>query len=269
MKKNINRFNQACLVIFSIAFLVTACSINIDLGNTQPTPAAVTAANGEKNSNQGQSISMNLNGIAQGYTTQSVDAVPESTDVPPWGVMPAHTILTLTGYPIQNHLMTPQIFIYPAAELAKYNEGATQIASQLDQLLKKHTEGKNLPFLPLFNASQVMHAQMKYLEFKNGKGVRFLTQFDQAFLPINNHELIYTFQGLTNDGKYYLAAVLPINLANLPADEKVNGENMETFFNNFQQYLDGIVSNLNQQSASSFTPDLSKLDTMIQSIELH
>jgi hypothetical protein len=268
MKKSSNRFNHACLILISMVFLTTACNINIDLGNLQPTIAAATATNEVKISSKGLSISMRLNGVAQDYTIESVDAVAESADVPSWGVMPAHTVLALTGYPIQNHLMTPQLFIYPAAELAKFNEGASVKADNLKTLLLDHKEGKSLPFLPLFNAAQVMHAQVKFLDFKNGKGVRFLTQFDQAPLPINNHELFYTFQGLTNDGKYYIAAILPVNLASLSADEKVNEKDMDAYMNNFMANLNATVASLNQQTASAFSPDLVKLDGMIQSIEI-
>jgi hypothetical protein len=98
--------------------------------------------------------------------------------------------------------------------------------------------------------------------------VRYLTQFDQAPLPVNNHELIYTYQGLTSDGKYYVAAVLPVNLASLPADEKVDEQDQPKFVNGFLQYLDKVVGTLNQQPASAFTPDLNSLDKMVQSIEI-
>lgn len=268
MKNNLKRIKQTCLFIISVVFLVTACDINIDLGNTQPTIAAPTATSEVNISSQGLSIKMNFNGVAQGYTSKAIDAVQESADVPSWDVLPAHTILSLTGYPIQNHLMTPQIFIYPSADLSKYNEGAGEQVNNLNILLQNHKEGRSLPFLPLFNAAQVMHAQVKYLDFINGKGVRFLTQFDQAPLPINNHELFYTFQGLSNDGKYYLAAVLPVNLANLPADERVNEKDMDAYMNNFMANLNATVAMINQQTASAFSPDLGKLDGMMQSIEI-
>jgi hypothetical protein len=65
-----------------------------------------------------------------------------------------------------------------------------------------------------------------------------------------------------------VAAVLPVNLASLPADEMVTGQEPPEFSNDFLKYLDNIVSTLNQQPASAFTPDLSKLDSMIQSIEI-
>ena len=63
-----------------------------------------------------------------------------------------------------------------------------------------------------------MHVQVQYLDFKSGTGVRFLTQFNNGMAPVNNHDLIYTFQGLTSDGKYYIAAVLPVTHPDLPAN---------------------------------------------------
>jgi hypothetical protein len=110
---------------------------------------------------------------------------------------------------------------------------------------------------------------LKYLDFKNGQGVRFLTQFDQAYLPINNDELFYTYQGLTSDGKYYVAAVLPVNAADLPADGTVTDElKAGDFGANFMLYLEQVVKQLESQPATSFTPDLGKLDAMMASLEV-
>ena len=78
-----------------------------------------------------------------------------------------------------------------------------------------------MPFLPLFNAAQVLHAKVEFMEFRTGKGVQYLTQFDQAPLPINNLELIYTFQGISSDGKYYIAAIFPVNHAGLSDTNQV------------------------------------------------
>jgi hypothetical protein len=216
----------------------------------------------------GTSVTVNANGVAQSYAAQMVAAVPASAGGPYWEAMPQYTQLTLTGYPITNHLMQPQIFVYPASDLATANEGAGKVAADLQTLLQNRQAGQKLPFLPLFNASQVMHAQVNYLDFKNGKGVRYLTQFDQGPLPINNHELIYTYQGLTSDGKFYMAAVLPVNLASLPADEKVTGQEPPEFGTDFLKYLDNVAGALNQQPASAFTPDLGRLDALVQSIEI-
>ena len=97
--------------------------------------------------------------------------------------------MTLQGYPVSDHSMQPQIFIYPAGDLAPANETAGKMAAGLQALLQTRQAGDELPFLPLINAKQVMHPQVQYLDFKNGNGVRFLTQFkgQQVNLQIVQH----------------------------------------------------------------------------------
>ena len=125
-----------------------------------------------------------------------------------------------------------------------------------------------MPFLPLFNAQQVIHSNVQYLDFLDGQGLRYLTEFDQAYIPINNYELIYTYQGLTGDGKYYVAAVLPLNHPTLPADESVTGNEPPEFSSDFPAYLANVVETLNPQAANTFTPDLTQLDAMMSSLEI-
>jgi hypothetical protein len=125
-----------------------------------------------------------------------------------------------------------------------------------------------MPFLPPFNAAQVMHAQISYLDFENGQGVRYLTQFDQAPLPINSFELIYTFQGLTDDGQTYVAAVLPVTHPDLPATPLVNEQQIAEL-SDFAAYLAQTVAWLEQQPGDSFTPNLAQLDALIQSLEVN
>jgi hypothetical protein len=230
-------------------------------------PATLTPA-GSSGTPQGAKVQVQVqtDGLAQSVLTEVVPAVSDTANSPYWEVLPEYTQLTLAGYPISSHLLKPQIFIYPAAQLAAANPGAGKIASDLKELLKTQQVGKSLPFMPLFNAQQVLHAQVKYLDFQNGKGVRFLTQFDQAPLPINNNELFYAFQGLTSDGKYYVAAVLPVNLAGLPADNKVTGQEPKEFSQDFPAYLTNMANQLNNQPAASFNPDLDVLDAMMESL---
>ena len=88
-------------------------------------------------------------------------------------------------------------------------------------------------------------------------------------MPVNNFELIYTYQGLTSDGKYYVAAVLPVNHPGLPADGSVTGDEPPEFTSDFQTYLENVAGTLNPQSADTFTPDLTQLDAMMSSLEIN
>jgi hypothetical protein len=55
----------------------------------------------------------------------------------------------------------------------------------------------------------------------------------------------------------------------LPADGADTwGDDYEAFANNFADYLRDVEQNLSAQAASSFTPSLSSLDRMIQSLEV-
>ncbi|MGD8404965.1 MAG: hypothetical protein PVJ21_14990 [Anaerolineales bacterium] len=216
----------------------------------------------------GFTVSIDVSGVAQDFTSQVVEVVDPGSDGPWWGVMPQYTQLTLQGYPTPDHLLKPQIFVFPVDGLS-INETANGNVLSLQTLLQTQQIGDSLPYLPLYNAAQVMHAKVEYLDFKNGHGVRYLTQFDQAILPINNHELHYTFQGLTGDGKYYVAAVLPVNLPELPADESVDLNNPpQDFVEDFPTYLSDTVNMIGGQPAGAFTPDLGALDAMIASLEI-
>jgi hypothetical protein len=206
--------------------------------------------------------------MATGFQTETVAAVSASENAPYWDILPAYTRVTLQGYPIANHLLKPQIFIYPAQELGKFNEGAGKIVASLQTLLQSPQEIAIMPFLPLFNAHQVMHAHVQYLDFKNGQGLRYLTWFSQGIMPINNYELFYTYQGLTRDGMYYMAAILPVNHPSLPADGKVTGNEPPEFTSDYLAYVANVVKALNPQAASTFTPDLTLLDAMMSSMEI-
>lgn len=225
-------------------------------------PTAVPATDGTPN------LSLDTGSIAASFQTETIAAVPADDNAPYWAVMPGYAQVTLQGYPHSDHLMMPQIFIYPLEDLKTINEGAGQIVASLQTLLQTPQEIPNMPFLPLFNAAQVMHAHVQYLDFKNGQGLRYLTEFDQGIVPINNHELIYTYQGVTGDGKYYVAAVLPVSHPGLPADENVTGNEPPEFTSDFPTYLTNVVQTLNSQAANTFTPDLTQLDAMMSSLEI-
>ena len=233
-----------------------------------PTAGAAPSATAVLATEGSPAFSLDTGGLATGLQTETVAAVAASDAAPYWEVLPEYTRVTLQGYPISSHLLQPQIFIYPAAELGTINEGAGGIVASLQSLLQSPQEIANMPFLPLFNASQVMHAQVQYLDFRSGHGLRYVTEFAQAFLPINNYDLIYTYQGLTADGKYYVAAVLPVNHPSLPAEEKVTGSEPPEFTSDFPAYLANTTAGLNQQATNSFAPDLAQLDAMMSSLEI-
>jgi len=220
-----------------------------------------------ESSDQQLQFSMDAGSLASGWQTETVPTV-FGGDAPYWEVLPQHTRVTLQGYPVSESLMQPVIYIYPLKELQKISETSRPLVSALQTLLAAPQDSPDLPFLPLINAAQVTHAHLEYLDFKSGQGLRYLTMFSQGLVPINNNELIYTYQGLTRDGKYYVAAVLPVIHPSLPADGSITGSEPPEFTSDFTAYVQNTTSALNAQAANTFTPDLAQLDAMLRSLEI-
>lgn len=261
----------ACVVLLLLAAACQPAVVPTGQPSLSPTASqaspAVTGAASDPAAETSGILSFDLSGVAQSQSAETIAAVPANPDGPWWEALPEHQLVALQGYPVGEHLLQPQIFVYPVSELAQFNEVGGQMAADLQSLLQTRQPGDRLPYMPLYNSAQVFHAQVQYLDFKNGSGVRYLTQFDQAPYPVNNFELVYTFQGMTGDGKYYVAAVLPVTHPELPDTQEPFAQDAEEL-SNFSDYLAKTVDWLNGQPANSFTPDLSALDALVQSIEI-
>jgi hypothetical protein len=219
--------------------------------------------------------------LASGISGHVEPASGTSEGVDPWGIHPAYTQLDLIGYDSQNTYFQPHIAVYPVAGLEGMSPQAAQVVQALRELLAARpaaSEG-SIPLLPIFNAAQMLRAQVQYVDFQNGSGVRFLTQYDQAYLPINNHELFYTFQGLTADGACYVSAILPVAASFLPEDENPETVPPEgglafpawtapDFEAQALAYLEAMTQKLDEAPGGEFTPDPAALDAMIRSLQV-
>lgn len=267
-------------VLFVAAMLLSACSaptinaaatepateitpvvptIEVVAPTCAPTPASVSCWQ------SASSVTMDASGAAQDVISQVVDFTA-STNFMWWEAVPPYTLLTLQGYPVTVNVLAPQVFVYSVKNLA-ISDTALNTVQSLGELLQSQQPGEDMPILPMFKDVQMMHAQVKYLDFKSGRGLRYLTQYANGIVPVNNQALFYTFQGLTSDGQYYVAAILPVTLPDLPPDSNWNTEEPPTG-SDYRAYLDEVVNTLDQASAGSFTPDLSMLDAVMQSIEV-
>lgn len=185
--------------------------------------------------------------------------------------VPAHTRLQLSGYPVAPAFHEAQINVYPVEAYRDLSpEAATQI-DQLQDLLQSMPERAEqpFPFLPVWNAAQMITTQYDYLQFVNGQGIRFLAQYGQAAWPINNEDLFYTFQGLTTDGAYYISAVLPVTHPGLPPDgDAYIGEDFDAFIETYAEYLDDVEQQLEDSASKSFHPRLTAIDALVESMSV-
>ncbi len=215
--------------------------------------------------------------FAAGIQPQIVDAFTEDNGMD-YLLLPQHLAFTFpnsytSAEPLlqrqQLNLETmPQIVVYPAAAYSAMNPLARTRIEQLQVLLgaRPSIPGGTLPYLPLHNAAQVFHSQLAYLEFANGAGVRYVTAFSQEASPITNQQLIYTFQGLTDDGQYYVAAFFPVKTAALSDTIKV--DDWEAFDANYSTYVAETKASLNDLTPLDFAPDLSLLDAVVTSLRV-
>jgi len=265
---------QAITPASSLPATTTAISTVEEQPTTvQPTPTA--AASQTLVSVAGKSFTI-PSGVATGARHVPVAGMLDS-NLPVWDVFPAHDEFELEGYALANKFFIPKIIVYPKEEFSTVNEGAAQIITDMQNILANQSAPlpEVLPFLPLFNAGQVFHSNAQFLTFQNGSGLRYLTQFSQAPTPVNNHEIFYTFQGITNDGAFYVAAILPVNAAflveNAEPETTTPADGIPFDWNNFDTlptYYSTVKQRLNATDANAFTPSLASLDQMIQSLSV-
>jgi hypothetical protein len=216
--------------------------------------------------------------LARDVTTAVVPANSGDPDGPGWDVHAAYLQFLFAGYePELGYFQAavqpaPQVAIYDAQEYASLSWVAAMEIERLKTLLAERPFPINdpIPFLPLLNAAQDLQAQVAYLEFEGGTGIRFITHYGQEPRPYVNDELLYTFQGLSADGRYYVSATFPINAASLPdsfADSPA-ADDYETFSRNIAAYQAETTEALNQLASSDFTPDLALLDGIVQSLTI-
>ena len=145
------------------------------------------------------------------------------------------------------------------------HEAAAKLRKLLARRPAKFNFDKELNDVPFNNAGGTVQSKVQYLDFKTGKGVLFLTQYSQDALPtrLNNEELTCDFQGLTNDGNYYVAARLAITHPSLPKgidSTEPPPKDLKGSYLNKEERL------LNSFTDESFRPSLKSLKSMIGSI---
>jgi hypothetical protein len=165
-----------------------------------------------------------------------------------------------------------QVLVYPLGDLVQTYPEAADAAAKLGDILQGAEESLpgELPFWPLVRFSGVIgtplespgkpalftHAQR--LDFGSGGGVRYVTLLEsQPAKPYKLAGLIYTYQGLTGDGKYYVSVILPISI---PHEEAINAD--------LEQLADvnAIAQTLSVLDGDQFQLSLAECDGLVRSL---
>jgi hypothetical protein len=251
-----------------------------------PTVRAEPSPTRTESSHPGKAVSFDRlslvipTGMARGGSGTLVPEV-KGDSVAPWDVAPDHIQFNVDGYAFEDKLYQPQIYVYPAQAYAQLQERGTaaQSLERLNAVLAQSAmvNVKELPSVPFFNVSQALAAQVKVIPFQNGRGVRMVTEYAGGRAIINNRELIYEFQGLTEDGQYYVVVILPVTAPGLPEDGQPGGEippggvpvpDFNDMNANWMGYYGGIRQMLQGLEPIAYNPNLDQLDALIGSLTI-
>lgn len=135
------------------------------------------------------------------------------------------------------------------------------------------------PVLPWIDSMQVFRSRPTFVNFRNGRGVFYLTQFSPDPSLINNSGLTYLFQGITKDKKYLVFASFPVRAAFLPNNFEVKrfeGYSVPNYFfdkksvarntKEFERYVSKMTERLGKLRTDEFNPDLRIFEDLVKSI---
>jgi hypothetical protein len=217
--------------------------------------------------------------LGTGVSAETIDVVTDQTGQS-WEIAPSHLQLTLQGYSLLSSFHVPQFFVYPAPDYEAVNPAAAMSISNLKRILTSNSlpaQDDGLPNIPFWNAGQVFASREKIIEFNGGAGLRSITQYAQDVSPINNGGLFYHFEGLTDNGQFYIVGVLPANLPFLPVDNDpasaippggIAFPQNNASGSSYQDYFKRVTDLINNSSDDQFEPSLNTLDMLIRSISI-
>ena len=221
------------------------------------------------------------------------ETIPANTGGQAAEIFPEHSAFSLVGFRRPSRLSprSREIRIFPLARFRKINPAVDYEVRSLLEILKKRPTAATLnsqmvkaredktddplPFIPMFSAGHAFVAHIRYVKFKQGNGILFLTQWVTETEQISNEGLEYAFQGITEDGKHYVSAEFPVEATFLPrGDEpavmKWNEKNylLPIESKEYQDYLRPVVAKLEALPAKKFLPRLELLEQLIASLEV-
>lgn len=170
------------------------------------------------------------------------------------------------------------VSVYRMSDLAAYNFLMAQVDALTILLAEKPdiaqgdspvTSGMEnaLPFVPMLPHGQIIHARAEYIETEAVQGIGYITYSNADMSPFLSSTFTYTFQGITRDGQFYVAAGFPLETALFP-EETPADFSMESFQAEWPQYIADSIAVLDSAAAEDFTPSLSTIRSMIEGLEI-
>jgi len=213
-----------------------------------------------------------------------VPAGPTQSDGPA-GSYPGRLAFTLYG-PRAESQRTPRPYdgigtvrVFDTADLADYGWQSQQLA-ELQALLDERSDlapytapGEGgaslpLPFVLDGSAAQAIDARAEYVDTPELSGIAYLTVFRQDLFPFASGDFWYSFQGISSDGQWYVAVDFPVTAGMFPEEVTQRQARRLTQTDRWIAYQAESVDMLEAAEPAEFTPPLSSIDALVQSIEV-
>lgn len=215
----------------------------------------------------------------------NITQVPGEPPTPegPSAPSPGHLAFTLYG-PRPESARAPRpidapgvVRFYRTADLAGYGWASRQLEDLSSLLgarpdLASHVEvgddgsTEPLPFVLDDSAAQAIAARAHYVDTPHLAGIGYLTAFRQDVFPFAASDFWYTFQGLSDDGAWYVAVDFVIDADMFPARVTARDANRIGTARRWPRYLNQSVQTLNEAAPDAFTPPLTSIDALVHSI---
>jgi len=203
----------------------------------------------------------------------------------PDGVAPEHAHFTFEHGRLDTDA---HVSVYPLNEFPKVYSVNSKLVKSMEEKIKGLKEvikdplyrlDGQIPHLPFVDSSDNFYVKVRQFNFVNGQGVLFVTHWTQGAALVSNRNLVYRFEGITEDGKYYVTAETPVTVAFLPFDPPFSfeGYTYEHLFEayrrpeakrRYEDYLKSITDRLKKLEPRDFYPNLDKFESIIASLKV-
>ncbi len=170
------------------------------------------------------------------------------------------------------------IRVYRSSGLASYSYQEAQF-NQLQSLIMERPDlstytvvpddvsqqSQSLPMLNSVPASQTIRAQPQFIDASGFWGIAYITAYRQDVSPFLSNSFVYTYQGITEDGWLAVSAWFDVTTTLFP-ESTPSDFDYNSFSADYATYLQQSVETLNNASPDDFSPSLTTLDALIQSI---
>lgn len=206
----------------------------------------------------------------------------EETDKPD-GVEPQHRLFT---FDLSTPYSPMEIAVYPINDFPRMytvNKSSVEEMQKEIENFKRVLKDKNfrrdkeIPYLRFIDASQDFQVKVKHFQFSGGKGILFLTFWSTQYEFPSNRQLRYIFEGLTDDGKYYVLAEMPTKVDFLSDEsaEEFEGHKIPWGKLNDKDEMKKIVAvkqkiadRLEKLPQNEFQPNLNELEKIISTLKI-